>query len=129
MGKHTITVACDRCQGKGVIWQTIVDDSVAAQRSQPCPSCLNQGHVEEQIVPLPSDEAFVYICATRYALNRQTYAGGIVIDALLRVAPRMEYTDRKLLEKEIADALFRDEVDKVHRVKWEGMVDTLCTLN
>lgn len=121
--KHTITVPCDRCHGEGHFWEAEGEAPV------PCGSCQGQGHVEVDAVPLTPNEAFVYVCAVRYALNRQTYAGGIVIEALTAVVDRMPYQDRKLLEREIADALFRHEVDTVHRTAWQGVVDRLRAIN
>lgn len=100
------SVPCDRC----------VD-------GEPCGSCLNQRHVT--VDPLTPDEAFLYVCAVRYAINRQTYAGGIVIQELQKAIPRLPYSDRKLLEKEIADALFKGEVDSVYRAQWEDVVEQL----
>ena len=90
-----------------------------------CPSCLGQRHVEVDIGPLTSNEAFIYICAARYSIARPTYAGGIVIEELQRVIPRLPYSDRKLLEREISDALFKGEVDAPHKEAWQKVVDAL----
>lgn len=122
----TLTIPCDHCMNG----QVEGEDGYSIN----CGSCLGRGTVQVTTMggpvayvhtPLHHDEAFVYVCAVRYALNRQTYAGGIVIDALLEVVDRLPYKDRKLLEKEIADALFKHEVDAVHREAWQGVVTKL----
>ena len=133
MTKTTVTVPCDRCEGVGVVPNPVRDEPLG---NVTCPSCQGQCHVEitllpnrmvppRSTMPLTPEEAFIYVCAVRYAINRQTYAGGIVVQELQKVIHRMPYSDRKLLEKEIADALFKGEVDSVHRAQWEAIVDQL----
>ena len=116
------SVPCDRCGGSG----TVTFYEVGSGRpidTLPCTSCQGQAHVS--VDPMTDNEAFIYVCATRYALNRQTYAGGIVIGELLKALPRIPYNDRKVLEREIADALFRNEVDAIHRADWQAVVDAI----
>ena len=114
------SVPCDRCGGSGTV---LVSVMVGGHDTLPCTSCQGQGHVS--VDPMTDNEAFIYCCATRYALNRQTYAGGIVIGELLKALPRIPYNDRKVLEREIADALFRNEVDAIHRADWQAVVDAI----
>jgi hypothetical protein len=118
-----MTIPCDRCHATGVV--DVYEVGSGGDTTAPCGSCQGQCHVESDIILLTSNEAFIYVCATRYAINRMTYAGGIVIQELLRVIPHLPYNDRKLLETEIADALFRNAVDSVHRSEWEKVVDAL----
>lgn len=115
MTKQTVTVSCDYCTGSGR----------CDHPDRLCPSCLGQGHLEQDVRPLTPNEAFLYFAATRYAINRQSYAGGIVVEELRKVLHRLTYADRKLLEKEISDALFKGEVDSVHRAQWQEVVDQL----
>lgn len=115
MTKHTRTMPCEYCEGTG---RCQFPDRL-------CPHCLGQGHTEHEVVPLTPNEAFIYFAATRYALPRQTFAGSIVIEELQKVLHRMPYADRKLLEKEVSDALFKHEVDPLTRVQWEALVETI----
>lgn len=112
MTKTTVTKKCEYCDGTGKL----------EYPDRFCPHCLGQGHSEYTVAPLSVNESFLYFAAMRYAINRQTYAGSIVIEELRKVLPRMSYADRKLLEKEIADALFKGEVDPAHKTAWEGLV-------
>lgn len=133
MTKTTVTVPCDRCEGVGVVPNPVRDEPLG---NVTCPSCQGQCHVEitllpnrmvppRSTMPLTPEEAFLYVCAVRYAINRQTYAGGIVIQELQKVIPRLPYSDRKLLETAIADALFKGEIEPACRPAWEQLVDTL----
>lgn len=112
MTKHTVTMPCEFCEGKGT----------CTNPDRLCPHCLGQCHVEREIAPLTENESFVYFAAVRYSLPRQTFAGSIVVDELRKVLPRMTYADRKLLEKEVSDALFKGTVDPLTRGQWEALV-------
>ena len=74
---------------------------------------------------LPVNDVNMLFFAMRYAIDRRTAAGSIVIDQLTEVIDRVPYADRKQLETEIADALFKDTVDPLMRAQWEDLITTI----
>lgn len=111
------TVPCDACDGVGMYCASADTEPLT------CMSCQGQGHIEVNALTRP--EVICYLLATRCALGQQTYMGQHVIAGLTAVVDRMPYEDRKVLETEIADALFAHRVDPSLRGQWEGLVERI----
>lgn len=102
MTKGTKTIQCERCEGKGEVCDYEVGSG--GQHMWQCGACLGKGCVEQEVVP--PDPSF-----------------SRAIAMLTSVIPKIPYADRKRLETEISDALFKGEV--TDKEAWEKVVDTL----
>lgn len=107
---HSVAVQCDRCGGTGRL-VTKFSTGDTEGNIQPCGTCLGQGHLLVDAAPVPTATA---------GIPHPDFARAIAM--LSSVVAKIPYGDRKRLETEIADALFKGEVDPAHKTAWEGLV-------